>query len=313
MCIASYDFLSVPEPDAMTNRCRLLRPVWATLWGLSALLLVPLMSRADPPAGQWQPLSDFSDEFDGSALDTAKWHPNNPQWKGRQPGYFNPGNVQVNDGRLQITMKYEPDFPNYPSGYNTYTTGAVKSKTSVLYGYFEARCKAMDSRGSSAFWFYNSEPTWWTEIDMFEIGGAAPGHEKAVHMNAHVFRTPAAGYNHWSRPATWTAPFRLADDFHVYGLQWTAEEIKYYVDGTLRYTLANTDWHQPLYLNFDSETMPDWFGLPAANTLPSTFEIDYIRAWQAVPVPEPSSAALAILGILGGGMIAMRRASRRSR
>jgi hypothetical protein len=72
MCIASYDFLSVAEPDAVTNRCRLLRPVWATLWGLSALLLVPLMSRADPPAGQWQLLSDFSDEFDGSALDTAK-------------------------------------------------------------------------------------------------------------------------------------------------------------------------------------------------------------------------------------------------
>lgn len=286
-----------------------MRPVLAILWGVAALLIVPSMGQADPPSGQWQLLPAFSDEFEGSALDTTKWYPNNPQWKGRQPGYFTPDNVQVSDGRLQITMKYEPDFPNYPTGYDTYTTGAVKSKQTVKYGYFEARCKAMDSRGSSAFWFYNTEPTWWTEIDVFEIGGAAPGHEQAVHMNVHVFRTPTAGENHWSRPATWTAPFRLADDFHVYGLEWNTEEIKYYIDGVLRHSQANTDWHQPLYLNFDSETIPSWFGLPAAATLPSTFEIDYIRAYQAVPVPEPSSAALTVLGLLGVGMLATRRAA----
>ena len=36
----------------------------------------------------------------------------------------------------------------------------------------------------------------------------------------------------------------------------------------------------PLYLILDSETMPDWFGMPEDNDLPSTFSIQYVRAWK---------------------------------
>jgi hypothetical protein len=39
-------------------------------------------------------------------------------------------------------------------------------------------------------------------------------------------------------------------------------------------------WHSPLYLTFDSETMPEWFGMPDDKDLPSTFTIDYVRAWK---------------------------------
>ena len=45
--------------------------------------------------------------------------------------------------------------------------------------------------------------------------------------------------------------------------------------------LENKHWHQELAMNFDSETMPEWFGLPDPDTLPSTFSIDYIRSWRA--------------------------------
>jgi hypothetical protein len=44
--------------------------------------------------------------------------------------------------------------------------------------------------------------------------------------------------------------------------------------------VENTHWHQPLNLMFDSETMPDWMGLPDDVDLPSTYKIDYIRAWK---------------------------------
>jgi hypothetical protein len=33
-------------------------------------------------------------------------------------------------------------------------------------------------------------------------------------------------------------------------------------------------------MNFDSETMPEWFGLPEDKDLPSTYQVDYIRSWQ---------------------------------
>jgi hypothetical protein len=45
-------------------------------------------------------------------------------------------------------------------------------------------------------------------------------------------------------------------------------------------TEENTHWHQPLTMNFDSETMPDWFGLPDDNELPSTYIIEYVRSWK---------------------------------
>jgi hypothetical protein len=45
-------------------------------------------------------------------------------------------------------------------------------------------------------------------------------------------------------------------------------------------TVQNTHWHQPLFLTFDSETMPEWFGMPNDADLPSTFSIEYIRSWK---------------------------------
>lgn len=230
--------------------------------------------------GRWQCYEPMTDEFEGKELDPKKWWPRNPEWKGRQPAYFWPGNVKVEGGKLHLTMRKEevPEMPK-AEGYHTYTSAAVKSKTRVLYGYFEVMAKPMRSHGSSAFWFYDITPEIWTEIDVFEIGGGAPGYERKVNMNLHVFHTPTEK-QHWSRGGIWTAPWDLADAYHVYGLEWDKDWIRYYVDGVLVRRVANTHWHQPLTLNFDSETMPDWFGMPRDEDLPSTFSIEYVRAWK---------------------------------
>ena len=115
---------------------------------------------------------------------------------------------------------------------------------------------------------------------MFEIGGKAKGFENKYNMNLHVMETPQEK-KHWERGRrTWVAPWRLADDYHVYGLDWGKDEIKFFVDGVLVRSVENTHWHQPLYLTFDSETMPDWMGMPKDEDLPSTFSIEYVRAWK---------------------------------
>jgi beta-glucanase (GH16 family) len=230
--------------------------------------------------GRWEKYELFNDEFEGTALDPNKWHPKNPRWLGRQPAFFYPGNVSVNKGKLHLAMKKQevPEMPK-DKGYHTYTSAAVQSKTRVKYGYFEVKCRPMKSHGSSSFWFYHSTPDLWTEIDVFEIGGAAPGFEKKYNMNLHVFRTPAEK-KHWSTHGEWIAPSNLADDFHVYGLEWDKEKVKWYFDGVLVRWVENTHWHQPLTLNFDSETMPKWFGLPKDSDLPSTYSIEYVRAWK---------------------------------
>lgn len=232
--------------------------------------------------GGWVKFEPMSDEFEGKELDHNKWTVGISWWKGRQPGLFSDNNVSVSDGKLHLTMRKEKLQPEAEKlGYKDYTCAALHTKTRAGYGYYEVKAKPMNSAGSSAFWFQQDESSEWaTEIDVFEIGGNARGFESKYNMNLHVFRTPQE-QKHWSVGGVWVAPWRLADDYHVYGLDWGKAEIKYFVDGVLVRTVENTHWHQPLYLIFDSETMPEWFGMPDDKDLPSTFDVEYVRTWKA--------------------------------
>ncbi len=229
----------------------------------------------------WVRFEPMSDEFSGDTLDTGKWNLGLPGWLGRQPGLFKGSNVAVRDGELGLTMRKEPLDPEFEArGYKDYSSAILHTQARTAYGYFETRAKPMNSAGSSSFWFKrDATPGYDTEIDVFELSGKAPGFENRVNMNLHVFRTPDEN-KHWSVGDHWVAPWRVADDYHVYGLEWTPEEIVNYVDGVRVRSVENTHWHQPLNLILDSETMPDWFGMPADEDLPSTFRVDYVRAWK---------------------------------
>ncbi len=231
--------------------------------------------------GGWKKYDRMSDEFDGNELDLDKWTVGLYWWKGRQPALFSEENVALSDGKLHLTMRKQKVPDKYAkSGYKDYTSAALHSKDRSSYGYYEVKAKPMNSGGSSSFWFQVEEtPGWRTEIDVFEIGAKAKGFEHKYNMNVHVFRTPTKR-EHWSVGGVWVAPWRLADDYHVYGLEWTADELQYFVDGVVVRTVENTHWHQPLFMIFDSETMPKWFGMPKDEDLPSTYSVEYVRAWK---------------------------------
>ncbi|TWT40642.1 family 16 glycosylhydrolase [Botrimarina hoheduenensis] len=221
-----------------------------------------------------------SDEFNGDTLNDELWMPRHRSWRGRAPALFSEENVEVRDGRLRLWMRKNgaPRGDANPD-YHTYTSAAVHAKKRTLYGYYEVRAKPMASAGSSSFWFAGTSDGWRTEIDVFELGGKAEGHENRVNMNLHVFWTPEdRSHRNWG--GVWKAPRPLADDFHVYGLAWTPERITYYVDGSPVRWVDNGYWHQPIYTIFDSETMPDWLGTPEDDDLPSVYEIDYLRVWR---------------------------------
>ncbi len=278
-----YLFLNPPK---MNSSNLLIKQLLFLLFIFISMSLGAQKSSTDqPPACPllsegWKFIPELSDEFNGKGLDTTKWYPFNPGWKGREPGYFSPANVRVRHGNLILTSKTET-LMNIPPEFHTFTTAAVKSKKRMLYGYYEVRFQPMDSRASSAFWFYAIDPDIWTEIDVFEICGSHPEKEweHKYFATTHVMKAPGVE-KHISDNVEWKAPYRLADNFQICGLEWTEKEIKWYLNGEVIRTRENTYWHQPLDMNFDSETMPEWFGLPDVNDKAGHFKIDYIRVWQ---------------------------------
>ena len=235
--------------------------------------------------GSWQKYDPMCDEFNGETLDTNKWVLGIIGWQGRQPAWFDPANVTVSGGQLRLTMRKQA-VPHYlaDQGYHDYGSAALHTRARSSYGYYEVKARPMHSGGSSSFWFTNEDPNtdpgWGTEIDVFELCGLNPQHDRRCYMTVHVWQTPQEK-RHWAVGTYWEAATPLAEAFHVFGFEWNRKELRWYLDGVLVHTVQNTQWHQPLFLIFDSETMPEWFGLPHDGDLPSTFCVDYVRAWRS--------------------------------
>jgi beta-glucanase (GH16 family) len=236
---------------------------------------------ADPPAGaKWKPVPEFTDEFDGKSLDLKRWVHGVHNWRGREPGLFVNENVQVADGKLLITSKAE-QHPKMDGNYKDYTTAAVSSVNRVRYGYFEIRAKCAAAHVSSAFWFSRNAEEHWTEIDVYEITGKGPQSLK-MHMDCHIFKGMGVT-KHQQNPVSADLEFDPSADYHTYALEWDVERIRWYCDGKLMRQKPNVYWKFPLHLIMDSEIMEGWFGLPNKEDLPTTYTVDYVRAWQKVP------------------------------
>ncbi len=235
--------------------------------------------------GGWRLVQELSDEFD-AGLDANRWIPYCPWWKGRPPALFSPANVTVSDGMLHLAFRIEtvPEMRQHPE-YSKYTSAFVHTRQKAHYGYYEVKARPMRSAASSSFWFQADlrdvqESEVGFEIDVFELGGKAAGYDRKYNMNLHgVRKTPGKTTEPFSSGGVWVAPWILADDFHVYGLEWTERTITYYVDGVTVRVVENRAWKYPLHLIFDSEAMFSWLGTPLDEDLPSVFDIDYVRAW----------------------------------
>ncbi|UXX79187.1 Ig-like domain-containing protein [Reichenbachiella carrageenanivorans] len=199
----------------------------------------------------WVLVQGLSDDFEGSAVDASKWHiqtkggSNNRAgaWMGRPPSQYNSDNVTVQDGKLYITTKWDDNFTNWAPNYygEAYgnpaplTTGGLisKSQHDFTHGYMEIRCKAADAPISSSFWTTGPGG----EIDCFEHYGhnpTKPYSDVKLHTSIHDWR---GSNNNQSNNRKWShdniLEFRVADDFHVYGIEWDPEYVKYHVDGHL--------------------------------------------------------------------------------
>ncbi len=300
----------------------------------------PHLPFSDPNnEGGWVYNADVSDEFDDDTIDEDKWyivgkfedgkpvykHPDDPKkwvWKGRAPSQFSGRNYRLEDGKLMLETRWEPDFPftdeirkpvfGEALPHENITTACFIGRREFTYGYIEIKSKAADAEVTSAFWSMGNG----LEFDFFELFGDHRDPKK-LDLDRELWWS----IRDWSPAAqergkpTFTQHkdlgFRVADDFHVYGIEWNESGVKYYVDGKLlsvvtaddvrawalenRKTSANYDgWvaTKPIKLWLDQETFP-WHGVPDSKEdleLNSPegekddgivdFEIEYVRVWQ---------------------------------
>lgn len=275
--------------------------------------------------GQWTLNTDISDEFDGTVLDESKWliQGRNGEYKsnfrGRPPSQFSTNNVRLEDGKLKLETRWEPDYnfspathPNTGEEYKNITTAAVIAKKEFLYGYMEVKCKAADAEVTSSFWATGNN----TEFDFFEMFGdhRQPGKEwrdRELWWSIHDWTSAGQGRTTYTEHHD--LGFRVANAFHVYGFEWDANGVKIFLDGELfkfvsRATInayddvansnggngANENFvvTKPIFLWFDQETFP-WHGVPDSKSdlelnSPNDkkddgiidFEIEYLRVWQ---------------------------------
>jgi hypothetical protein len=224
----------------------------------------------------------FSDEFNGTSLDTTKW--TDHQWYDSSDPNIN---YAVENGLLKI-------WPVSPFVNRTLTTDGKFSQT---YGYYEANMKLNVGKGCwPAFWLYAHPVDARPEIDIMEAypgGGPSSGWGDSnlhpVNFGLTLHRANA-DYSFHQVPYQHTytefkPPIDLSAAFHIYGVKWTSTSITFYFDGQQlgpTYSYSDSYYNRPMYVLFDL-----WFGsasgTPDGTTptgKPNSFQVDYVRVWQ---------------------------------
>jgi beta-glucanase (GH16 family) len=237
----------------------------------------------------------WSDEFnapDGTAPDASKWKADVGGWGfGNQELEFStapPANMVQRGGNLEITSDRAPPGAftcwygdcQYTSGKLT-TLGLFDQK----YGRFEARMRIPRGQGMwPAFWMMGSNITsvnWPAcgEIDVMENIGSEPSTDYGT--------LHAPGYTRGDLIVLDGGA--LADDFHVYAVEWEPRVVRFYRDDALYGTRTPDEvpdggrWpfdDGPFFLLINVAVGGGWPGSPDATTsFPQVMKVDYVRAY----------------------------------
>lgn len=247
----------------------------------------------------------WNDEFSGESLDRTKWdfqYGNGGEygisgWGNNEWQYYlsREENVCIEDGKLVITALKED---------NIYTSGRIRTFTnqgevlfSTTYGRVEARIKCPVGEGLwPAFWMLPVDESvygrWAAsgEIDIMEAKGRLPEQFSGAAHYGWTWPDNVSSYEEYE----FKDGSNIAD-FHVYAIEWEADEIRWYVDDVCYFTLD--EWYsknskgeafpkgapfdKPFYIllnmavggNFDPEADVNKAEFPAR------MEVDYVRVY----------------------------------
>ncbi|WP_431294481.1 family 16 glycosylhydrolase [Pedobacter sp. P26] len=255
------------------------------------------------------PTSDYSlvwrDEFDGSGLNSNWWtlgfkDPGTGQLvpgaagqyrlNSGYAGYVTSEDTYVTGGSLFLRNQKRSYTGTDPAGTYNYTSSSIMSMHKIYLnrGYIEFRAKMpVGDKVWPALWLVAEDRIWGPEIDIWEYFGYRPdqGYDAmGTHLMTGAYPN-TTWYSHFIKPFNGTYN---AGVFHVYGFEWTATQMKWYIDGTLVHTLNASgvvNWPDEncyfILNNGERTESPD-----NTTTWPNNVEIDYVRVYQ-IPISNP--------------------------
>jgi beta-glucanase (GH16 family) len=250
----------------------------------------------------------WADEFDRDGRpDPRNWTYETGFVRNQELQWYQPDNAWCEGGRLVIEVRrerktnagYEPQSADWQRQreHAEYTSASLITRGlhSWQYGRFEMRAK-IDTRDGlwPAFWTLGVEGRWPAngEIDIMEyyrgmlLANVAWASSQPRQPKWDVVKKPIAelGDPKWS------------EKFHVWHMDWDADEIRLYVDGVLLNSvrLAETfnedtpagqgprrnPLRQPHYMILNLAVGGTQGGDPSTTTFPARYEVEYVRVYQ---------------------------------
>jgi beta-glucanase (GH16 family) len=249
----------------------------------------------------------WSDEFNGSSVDTNNWSfdtgNGNHGWGNNELQYYTarPQNIYVSNGLLHIVARRESYYGCHYTSVKMRTRGRFSQK----YGRFEFRARLPQGKGYwPAFWLMPEDAAYgpWAasgEIDVMENKGAHPSEVLGtIHFGGTFPRN-----THSHGPSYHFPAGDSVTNFHVYAVEWSSTAIRWYVDDHLYET--QTAWwsasgpagavvrhpypapfNQPFFIIMNLAVGGNFDGNPdGATVFPGEIQVDYVRVYDEAPAP----------------------------
>jgi len=240
----------------------------------------------------------WSDEFNYSGLpDSTVWYfeEGGNGWGNNELQYYTSKrieNAHVENGNLTIEARKE----NYNG--RQYTSARLityPTNHTWKYGKIEAKIKLPYGQGIwPAFWALGNgifENTPWPacgEIDIVELVGGGEGRDDKIYGTMHYDDNGHAEYG-----GSYQLPTGIfADAFHIFSIEWTSSQIKWFIDGIQFHSATITaielsEFQKNFFLLLNVAVGGNWPGSPDATTVfPQKMIVDYVRVYQLNSQPE---------------------------
>jgi beta-glucanase (GH16 family) len=235
----------------------------------------------------------WSDEFDGTELNTADWTfetgdgcPGNCGWGNNELQYYRNENTSFVDGNLVITAKKQS------FGGDDYTSSRLitKGKQQFKFGRIDIRAALPKGQGLwPALWMLGSniDAVSWPacgEIDIMELAGNLPNRVVGtVHYGANV-----AAHQYTSQSKYLSGTDNFQDEFHVFSINWENNLIEFLVDNEVYHTItpaslngAPYPFNKNFFFVFNVAVGGNFPGNPDNSTaFPQWMVVDYVRVFQ---------------------------------